>query len=269
MMSFLQLTKWSMVCAAGVTGSLLMAAEVAPLNAPENWGNVKKADDGLELTHKMTTAKDMIPIDTAKNYQLSGKIRTGSDSQEKMLIYAGFGTFAKDKREIQSPFIIAVKAPMTEVAETAAKGAKTIKLKDTSAWKIPNQFYCLAFNAKPDMSDLPNFDIVEVDNANTDTAANVISLKRPLYKEIAAGTPVRLHRYGGTFLYTMVGGKTLTPEWQEFSGKISGVKLGEQSNNHWRPGTVFAKPMIMTITKENAPKIQFKDLKLEVLDEAK
>ena len=155
---------------------------------------------------------------------------------------------------------------MTEVAEDAKKGDKAIKVKDASKWDTKGKYSSIAFNAKQDFSDLPNCDQLPtaVPNAQKDGEVWEILLKKPLGKNIAAGTLVRQHSDGAAFIYA--GGLAkLTDKWITRKGVISGIApVGNVSNKMWK-GTAKVRIVILLLPGNADSEVLFRNIKVEVI----
>lgn len=93
----------------------------------------------------------------------------------------------------------------------------------------------LAFHAKEDSSDLPNYTLAwnTVKNIEKKGDAWEVRLTRALPFAAAAGTKLRLHENGGT-MYP-AGGCITGNSWQTLKGEIKGVEKASYSNNRWAP----------------------------------
>ena len=134
--------------------------------------------------------------------------------------------------------LFAKKAPEPPAPEEAAGTAKPARLKKVCKncgktfsydpdWKfVPNAR--LAFNAKPDKSDLPNLDLspaIQVSEViiHPDRSAEV-ALKTPLRKAYPTGTSVRMHLSGNSYIYAGYGKKADT--WMTFTRTYTGFYRG-------------------------------------------
>lgn len=123
------------------------------------------------------------------------------------------------------------KGSLTALAAPAAKGAKTIKVENGSKWKN-GKYYYAAFNAKKDMSDVPNFNLSSM---IAKVEGNTITLTKPLKKAYPEGTMLRQHRSGGTYVYTKSG--KAPAKWTSWKGKPAQGKILRKA--------AFISPMIM------------------------
>ena len=179
------------------------------------------------------TLKKKIKIDPAKKYVISVKLKQTGEKPVK--VWIGFIPTTNKGKEIYPQHICKSNASMTTLAEGAAKGAKTIKVKDASKWK-KGKYYYIAFNAKKDMSDLPNFVLSSMISKIEKTGdAYTVTLTNPLKKAYPADTQVRQHRSGGTYVYTKYG--KAPKEWKVWKGRPA-------KKGNFRKGT-YIQPMVM------------------------
>ena len=98
----------------------------------------------------------------------------------------------------------------------------------------------MAFDAKADRSDIPNFNVsnskvVKIEEVEEDDTWK-ITFDYPLGIARPAGTMVRMHRFGGTYHYAK--NADVMPQWNVFKGK-------DLSSTGFRKGTVAARALIL------------------------
>ncbi len=179
-------------------------------------------------------------------------------------VWAVFRLFDRQKREIRPYHVIVRNPAIAEVAETVPAGSRTIRLNGAGSWKKTS--HCaLAFHARPDLSDLPNFSTFEspVENFRKEGNSCVITFKKAFPAEIAAGTLVREHRYGGEF-YPWEG-KT-SAQWQKAEVELCGLAREGRDRNieSWQPGTVFASPVFVCVQGG-----EIRNMTIQFLDKSK
>ena len=153
----------------------------------------------------------------------------------------------------------------TVLTADVVKGAKQIKIKDGSNWKT-GSVYCVAFNTKADLSDLPNNDLSRnnIKAIKKEGDVTVLTLVRAVNKNYKAGTAVREHRAAGTFIYTAAANKTVPEIWTKFSGKISGEhKAGATPGHKFRAGTKFVKIVLLANYRTPKGRLAVDDLELK------
>ncbi len=195
-----------------------------------------------------------LTIDPKRNYRLAGKFRA-SDAASSGSVSFGFAPFDAEGKPIQPAQVNPVEGSLTTLAKEAEAGATEIELTDAKGWK-KGEHLLLAF----DLSDegLPHRQLVAIDAIED----NRVTLKTPLPHALEAGSAVRQHQSGNTFIYSAAAFRPLpqNKEWVEFSGEISGEALSGLPNDQWWPGTRSARIVILT----SYPEIEFKEI---VLDE--
>ena len=194
-------------------------------------------------------------VDLEKTYLLKGSFRNPSD--EEINIYFGFAPIDSDGKIIYPQNVNCAKGTETELAEDVKAGDTVIKLKDGTGWAKTGKYWFVAFNAKDDLSDLPNRDL---STAVDSVSGNEVTLSKAISKAYPAGTKIRAQFAAGTYLYTAASRRKTSDQWQEFSGKISG--------KGWRPGTTKASILVYPYpSKDNRQsKLQFKDISVEIVD---
>ena len=219
---------WKAVNAADWTGKVSMDAD-----------GVLKADPaGRYLT------KSAIKVEPGKKYTLSGEFRLVG-AAKKSAFYLGFMPLTEDGKRIEAHYYRKrAGLEMSEVAVAAASGAKEITVKKVPSWQSlkSGDNYLFALNAADNDSDLPNFNVVTGKVVNSGDKI-VVKLVKPLNIALAAGSKVRIHAYGASFLYTSSAGGGLPENWQKFSGTIQFDKGAVR----WAPGTVRAHVVILPV----------------------
>jgi hypothetical protein len=187
-----------------------------------------------------------IKVTPGKKYRLS--VRFKKYMGNKAYAYTGIIPYTQNGRIIYAQNgEYKTKGSFTELTKSAKKGDKVVFLKNSSAWKT-GKYYVAAFNAQKDYSDIPNFDIVSGCMKNEN---NKITLRRSLKKNYPAGTKVRQHRYGTTYIYLKYG--KVPNIWQEWSGIAYQPMLRKAA---------FIRPMII-IKNEKNTKVVFDKIIVE------
>ena len=259
-------SKLATVILSAACVSMMSAQEVISLTSPKDFNLPKKItakEDSLLLKGGRITLFSIknFTLDPAKKYQISGDFRQIGGKQ--VLIYLGFAPFNAKNRPVTASSVNIVKDTLTEVAEDAKKGDKVIKVKDASKWNTKGKYTSIAFNAKEDFSDLPNFNLwsTALPNAKKNGEVWEILLKSPLNKNIAAGTLVRQHSDGGSYIYT-AGSAKLTDKWITRKGVISGIApFGNVPNKMWK-GTAKVKVLILVTSGDADSEVLFRNIKV-------
>ena len=179
------------------------------------------------------TLKKKIKVDPAKKYVVSVKLKQNGEKPLKAWI--GFVPTNQKGRVIGPQHVCSSNASLTTLTEDFAKGSKTIKVKDASKWKKGKHYY-IAFNAKKDSSDLPNFALSTMISKIEKTGdVYTVTLTKAFKKAYPAGTQVRQHRSGATYVYSKSG--KVPTEWKVWKGSPA-------TKNSFRKGA-YVQPMIM------------------------
>ena len=118
-------------------------------------GNVLLAKGSGEYRSAKTLA-----LDAAANYRFSAEFRMKSGTPAK--IAAGFIPLDENGTAIHPTAVNPIRGTETEVAESAPKGSRMIKVKDASHWKNNISYGFIALNAKDGFSDLPNRNVMPI-----------------------------------------------------------------------------------------------------------
>ncbi|MCF6176783.1 MAG: hypothetical protein L3J71_13575 [Victivallaceae bacterium] len=198
--------------------------------------------------------KQKIKIDPAKKYRVSAKVKQLGD--KPAYLYIGFIPYDAQGRVIDPKHgFNNIKGSMTSLSSNAAKGAKSITVKDASKWQKGSHFY-VAFNVKEDLSDIPNFNLSEmIEKIEKNGDLYTISFKKPLPKVYPAGTAVRQHRSGGSYIYTKNG--DAPKDWAVWKGFTVQGKILRKAT--------FISPMIMINARKADSGAVFTDFIVEAL----
>jgi len=211
----------------------------------------------LTLTGSLNRAisRQVIEISHDADYKISAKVSADKKVNQVLLGIVpvskqGYDIFYRNSNG-------AVKNTLTELSEAYQKGSDTVILKDNPAWKAG----WLAFNAKEDMSDLPNYTIVAFEKFERKDGKIIITLPKAYNRSYPAGTKVRLHVDGATYPYTSIIRKGF-PGTVDASGTI-----GKNTKIKFPAGTVGFKALLLVLPVKSAAdvKVQFRDMKIEQL----
>lgn len=245
---------------------MLAAQEVISLTKPADFNVPKRivqTEDAFSFkgTGLILSAKSFV-LDPAKKYEISGEFCQKDGKQ--VMAYLGFAPFDAKNRSITANMVNVVKNTLTEVAEDAKKGDQVIKVKDASKWNTKLKYSYIAFDAKEDYSDLPNRSRIPtvVPNAKQNGEVWEILLKKPLTKDVAAGTTVRQQLDGGSFIYTGGYGKLTAGKWVTRKGVISGIAtFGNPAKKIWK-GTEKVKVLILFTQGDKNSETIFRNIKV-------
>ena len=188
--------------------------------------------------------------------------------------YLGLVMYNAKKRSIYRHSISVYKGTITELTADVKAGDKVIKLKDCSKWSKKNlNRKIIAWNAKKDFSDLPNFSISST-LAKLEKKGDIweATLKKPVNKNYPAGTQVREHYTGGGYSYCAASYKVVPEKWTKFSATVKGIaKHGAPTKQFW-PGTKYVKVIVIVnyrAPKDSDCKTLFDDISFEEVEAAK
>ena len=242
------------------------AAELASISKPADLTTPKavtEADGVLSgKGNRYLFSRQLIKIDPAKKYQVSGEFRTAAGPAA--LVYLGFAPCDAKNNLLWARGVNTVANTQTEIAEDAKKGSKTIKVKDASKWNKTTKYSWMVFGAKDDFSDLPNMNAVSTVPQSFKQDGDVweVALKTPLKADIAAGTKVRQQLDGASYMYS-AGAFKVGDKWIARKGIATGMaKNGNPSNKFW-PGTVTARILILVLQAKNDTVTEFRNVKVE------
>lgn len=207
---------------------------------------VKDRDGGedileVEARRVKITSPNWISIDPGKTYSLEGLFRSAS-CEKPASAYFGLIMYDKDKRPIYLAHVSTHPTTTAELAEAVEAGQKSLVVSRAETW--PGVEYgAIAFGAKDDMSDLPNFStspqidgVVRQDGTDKFT----VKLKEPLQAAYPAGTQVRLHEPWTQPLF-WVANEWVPSTWKKYEVKIGGeASFGAPMNQFWH-GTRYVR----------------------------
>jgi len=157
--------------------------------------------------------------------------------------------------------VSAIKGTDTVLAEDCTPEDKIIKVKDASAWKTDG-ISNVAFETDPEFKDLPNYNYTISNIESISRQGNIweIKLKEACGRDYLAGTAIRQHYNGNTFVYPVISKLAPNSEWIKLEGTIkqSSKKITPPYNiEYLRQGSAFVK---ITITAAPSNKLLFKDI---------
>ena len=222
--------KFLMIACFGAV-SLLGAAELFNGAKPGVWASDAEVKDGvvtMNLNYAIKLSKDFIPVAKGKKYTVSGEFFITGNPPAKPILYFGIIPYTAKGEEITHAAIAtALPHSIATLAADVKSGDKSMTLKGAESWKILPHGR-IAFNAKADRSDLPNFELTGFPELNK-TVKNsdgtiTLFFKTPITKDYPAGTAVRQHRSGNMFPY--VGFSNKAGEWVKFSTTFKSFYTG-------------------------------------------
>lgn len=242
------------VASAAMVGSVF-AAEALQIKkyADYNGGKryaafVKDIDNGVRITNKgkfvQIESVKQIPIDLKKKYQISCEYRLAPGSKTTGFFYFAPVCYDKNGKQITAVSQNPLRGTETVLAAPVKKGDKVVKIKNGAKW-IKRYGY-IAFGAKADFSDLPNFNVIGIKEIKKSGAEWEIALQTPATQAYPAGTAVREQCAAASYRYMMYTQQKT--EWTKFSRILTGAKFkgAPQYPYSWRSGTAKAGIIVFT-----------------------
>ena len=242
------------------------APETLVYNDPQAWklaSNTIFSDGAFISTGKAEMrGKEIIAIDPEKSYTitLSAKQLAGNKNST---IYICAHPLDGNKRWIPANAVNAVAGTETELLAPLKKGEKFLTVKNAAKWDLKNRGE-IHFNAKYDLSDLPNRNTLKTTAKSTSFKDGkwVIELNAPTTVDLPVGTVIRQSKAGGYYnllhagvkdekVYTVtVSGRSLLPEKGKWWPGIRYIQL--QILVNWSAGESSHKTEIKNIIFETA-----------------
>ncbi|MEN9626630.1 MAG: hypothetical protein RL557_958 [archaeon] len=209
---------------------------------------------------------DFIAIDPTTEYYQEGWFKSGSGNSK---FYYGFIPYDKDKKEIARQYVYYYSGSETELYADIVASDKIIKIKDGSKWQV-FKYGVVAFNVdnSGNYADLPNFDLSNHDIIRVESKGDYweVEFNTNVGKDAPAGTKIREHRFGGTYMYNSANGLSVPTSWTKYSATLTGeCATGTcDGQGKWWKGTRYVKVLIIANYGQNADyKLFFDDLILE------
>lgn len=250
----------------------LAAAEIISINEPTDFQTPKRVVKGEESMsakghYFVLLSSKTLTLDPAKKYKISGDFRL-KEGEVNPNMYLGFAPYDAEGREITSVCVNATPKSDTVLAKAAVKGDTVICVKDASKWDTKTKSGFVAFDTKPDYSDLPNRDLAAIapDGIKQNGDVWEITLKKPLTKDVAEGADVRQQKAGATYIYSAYKGK-LPQEWVTLSGVTAGsTSLSGNTNRRLWHGTASVRVMVSMLNGKPGTVIEMKNIKVEEVE---
>ena len=185
-----------------MTAKGLAAALAALFAAVSSFAAPVTVTSGPELGWKWDGKKLVsrrLPVDTARDYVLTGEFTAEKNVKDFTF---GLDLYDRNGRAIYPHEVRAIPGTGTRTMRPAKKGDRMLYVEDAANWNI-RAARILALGARPDLSDLPARDIAYyVTKKTRDGDGWKLGFSRPLPRDIAADTPVRLHGDGAHAIVT-------------------------------------------------------------------
>lgn len=192
------------------------------------------------------TSKEPIPVEPDKVYTLSGWFK--SVGEVPSFVYLGYVPLDAEKRRIAVWHVNVIAGTETTLAEACKKEDKVVKIKEGLLWSA-KPHACIAFDVDDSgrATDLPNSNVTPlgIEKVERKEGCWEVHLKGKCGKAYPAGTKVRAHRSGGSYIYNAAARYKVAEEWTPFTGVIKeSVAVGAPSNKWW-PGTKYVQILIL------------------------
>jgi hypothetical protein len=188
---------------------------------------------------------EFIPVEASKAYTLTAWMKSlGRDASKA---YAGYAPFDADKNPIRPENVLVTVGSETTLFEACHKGDKVLKISAGAKWQV-YEFACVAFQVDDSgkYADLPNrklsaYGILKVEDKGKYWE---VQLKDACGQAYPAGTKVREHAAGGSYIYNALGGQTVPAQWARYTGVIKGVADAGAPKDQWWHGTKYVKVIL-------------------------
>lgn len=219
-----------------------------------NWvtnGQVKEEGKSgvliLSAKNNRAFSRQVMEIDGNKD---TLQITADISADKPVQIYLGLIPADKNWKEFYFRNTGCVAGTFTVLASPLVRNTNKVVLKGIVPFK---KSAYIAFNAKADNSDLPNFQLERIKSVSTENGNTIVTLANRIRRSYPAGTSVRCHVDGPTYLYSSVLRKG-------FPGKVkaSGA-VGKAAKVKFRPGTAGVKVCILLAPVKGA-----KDVRAEI-----
>jgi len=234
-------------CLAVMSCAFIVSAETMTFNTPADWQQEKfftgNENGGMTAVFGgPVLSKKMIELDKRKQYFISADIKAAEGSP-KGRILLGFRSYDAKGAQLLAYQCQYVAGTDTELLESTEPGDTSIKVKDASKWKI-HPYMVIAWNTKPDKSDLPNRKVLLVNPKKIEKKDDgwIIHLDKPVNAVLPVGTKIREHSQGGE-LYVEIGSTTKP------------VNL-KKKRVHWWGGAAKTRVFFLTIPAKKGERMK-------------
>lgn len=228
-------------------------------------GTVEKSGDSFRIRERgKYFSFNAMPIREKAVYRLSGEFRAPA-AQQSGPVYFGLMMLDSDNREILPQTVQTVPGSFTELAAGTDAGDSEIRVGDGHNWRTgPDMF--VAFQALENLSDLPNFNLsyaAGVQEISREGDVWRIKLSDSHRFTGDAGTAVREHFTGSSYLYLNGQGISVPVQWKRFSAEISGTESRDalKTTCFW-PGTRSVK-LLFWLTEDSPIPVEFRNVRFE------
>ena len=197
---------------------------------------IAAAEIPITAMGKQQNLSEMIPVDASKAYDLVLLAKGDAGTMTVTVLQ-----FDAKKRRIGAYHVSGNADSLTQTVGPAIRGAKSFIVKDASGWMpVTNGRNILAFNAKDDHSDIPNFAIDYYVKGVIQQADGTwkIEMSDKLRNSYPDATFVRQHFDGAHMSW-----RFKLPMTAPHGHHIAPAELGH-GNLHWWMGTAFVQVQV-------------------------
>ena len=171
--------------------------------------------------------------DPAKTYTVTAEVRAAESTGKKSFSIGFFG-IAANGSIITIPNVYALGGTGTTLTAAADPGDKVLKIADGAKWR-KGGFLAWDVDLSEKQRDLPNFNVVPIKQVRRNGDGWEVELTSPFKKKVSAGTPVRQHLNGWSFLTS--DPVKPTGEWQKVSWQVKPGEAVTNTRGKWLRGT--------------------------------
>ncbi len=224
------------------------------LNAPGDWARqgqkpIMEIPDGVfsvsNQVHFFCT--HTFKFQPGKKYSFYAEVR--SDYEIKDPLHAAVVLCDKTRKFFPAmSYLVAPGETMTQLVQPTTEKQNVIIVKNNPKWLelYKKGFGVVAFNAKQDLSDLPNSKFsTKITDITPDGENLKVTFEKSLYEEFPAGTNVRLHKSSG--FYKSLEHMCPNKEWR----RIGGIIEAPANVEYFFPCIIYYGPEEKTIQIRN------------------
>ena len=192
----------------------------------------------LEIPAGKQVFTDMFKLEKGKNYEFTGLAVCGKNAGRIVLDVRFYDL---NRRLIHPHFVNALKGAETRLLKPAKKGEKSFFVADNPLWENYKKYRIVVFNARQDLSDLPNrFCEYYVSKCEKTKEGVLVTLSNPLSRNYPANMLVRLHGDGGwmRFKPSIIGASA---KGIPFKFSAEWAKVPGYDPRHFWDGAVWAR----------------------------
>ncbi len=199
---------------------------------------------------------ELFPIDMNTEYNLEGWFMKYGTGDSK--IYFGYVPYDENKNIIVRRYVFDIAGTDTSLYDDVKSTDTTLKVLDASKWNTASSYYrYVAFNTdnSGNFNDMPNSNLSN--KMGVKDVCNITVVDKTDYWEVnlcggqtvgvsaVAGTNVRQHQDGGTYMYTAAAGNKPGTSWTKYSSTTQGEDTTSTNLSKWWRGTKYAKILFL------------------------